>query len=75
MEASMTTPQSRLCLLLSAAGFCLYCTAAEALIPTVDAGAIAEGVKSNIELVKQSAVVAEATSIAGQMNSAIGDLQ
>ena len=68
----MTTPQSRLCLLLSAAGFCLYCTAAEALIPTVDAGAIAEGVKSNIELVKQSAVVAEATSIAGQMNSAIG---
>ena len=55
----MKTPQSRFCLLLSAAGFCLYCTAAEALIPTVDAGAIAEGVKSNIELVKQSAVVAE----------------
>ena len=68
----MTTPQSRLCLLLSAAGFCLYCTAAKALIPTVDAGAIAEGVKSNIELVKQSAVVAEATSIAGEINSAIG---
>ncbi len=42
------------------------------VIPTVDATAIAEGVKSNIELVKQSAVVAEATSIAGEINSAIG---
>ncbi len=42
------------------------------VIPTVDATAIAEGVKSNIELVKQSAVVAEATSITGEINSAIG---
>ena len=42
------------------------------VIPTIDASAIAEGVKSNIELVKQSTIIVEATSIAGEINSAIG---
>lgn len=59
--------------LLGVAGACFSWSLSHAfVIPTVDAGAIAEGVKSNIELVKQSAVIAQATSITGEINSAIG---
>lgn len=68
----MKIQKLKFCLLLGVAGLSFHFSAAYALIPTVDAGAIAEGVKSNIELVKQSAVVAEATSITGEINSAIG---
>ena len=41
-------------------------------IPTIDASAIAEGIMTNIELVKQSKIVTEATKEAGEIKSAIG---
>lgn len=45
------------------------------LIPTVDFSAISEGVKSNLELVKQSKVVVEGTALIGDVNSTIGDIK
>ena len=39
--------------LIISLGILLYGSSAEALIPTVDFSAIAEGVKTNIELVKK----------------------
>lgn len=45
------------------------------LIPTVDFSAIAEGVKSNLELVKQSKIVVEGTALIGDVNSTIGDIK
>ena len=41
----------------------------------VSSGAIAEGVKSNLELVKQSKVVVEGTALIGDVNSTIGDIK
>lgn len=46
-----------------------------ALIPTVDASAIAEGIKSNIELVKQSKIVVEATKLTGEISATLGDIK
>ena len=46
---------------------------AQAQWPTLDISAIAEGIKSKIELVKQSKIITETTQLAGKMNSAIGD--
>ena len=45
------------------------------LIPTVDFSAIAEGVKSNLELVKQSKIVVEGTALIGDVNSTIGNIK
>ncbi len=57
---------------LTGLGLLLASGSASALIPTVDFSAIGEGVKSNIELVKQSKIVTDATSLAGSMNATIG---
>ena len=46
---------------------------AQAQWPTLDISAIAEGIKSKIELVKQSKIITETTQLAGKMNSTIGD--
>lgn len=45
---------------------------AQALLPTIDAGAIAEGVASNIQKIMQTKVIVDATNLAGEMNSTIG---
>lgn len=45
---------------------------AQALLPTIDAGAIAEGVSSNIQKIMQTKVIVDATNLAGEMNSTIG---
>ena len=45
------------------------------ILPTIDASAIAEGIKSNIELVKQSKVVVEATKLTGQISSTLGEIK
>ena len=45
---------------------------AQALLPTIDAGAIAEGVSSNIQKVMQTKVIVDATNLAGEMNATIG---
>lgn len=60
--------------LIISLGILLYGSSAEALfpIPTVDFSAIAEGVKTNIELVKQSKVVVEATKLTGEIKSTVG---
>ncbi len=46
---------------------------AQAQWPTVDIAAIKQAITSNIELVKQSKIVTDATSLAGKINSGIGD--
>ena len=58
--------------LIISLGILLYGSSAEALIPTVDFSAIAEGVKTNIELVKQSKIVVEATKLTGEIKSTVG---
>ncbi|MBO5442951.1 MAG: hypothetical protein J6A33_04100 [Alphaproteobacteria bacterium] len=46
---------------------------AQAQWPTFDVAAIKQAITSNIELVKQSKIVTDATSLAGKINSGIGD--
>lgn len=46
---------------------------AQAQWPTFDIAAIKQAITSNIELVKQSKIVTDATKLAGQINSGIGD--
>lgn len=46
---------------------------ASAQFPTFDISAIKEGITSNIELVKQSKIVTDATATAGKINAGIGD--
>lgn len=46
---------------------------AHAQFPTFDISAIKEGITSNIELVKQSKIVTDATATAGKINAGIGD--
>ena len=53
----------------------LKASTCHAFIPTIDASAIAEGIKSNIELVKQSKVVVEATKLTGQISSTLGEIK
>ncbi len=53
----------------------LNASVSHALIPTVDASAIAEGIKSNIELVKQSKIVVEATKLTGEISATLGDIK
>lgn len=53
----------------------LNASTSHALIPTVDVSAIAEGIKSNIELVKQSKIVVDATKLAGEVSSTLGEVK
>ena len=53
----------------------LKASTCHAFIPTIDASAIAEGIKSNIELVKQSKVVVDATKLTGQISSTLGEMK
>ena len=53
----------------------LKASTCHAFLPTIDANAIAEGIKSNIELVKQSKVVVDATKLTGQISSTLGELK
>ncbi|MGN0914424.1 MAG: hypothetical protein ACI4OW_05980 [Alphaproteobacteria bacterium] len=46
---------------------------AQAQWPTLDVAAIKQAITSNIELVKQSKIVTDATALAGKINSGIGD--
>lgn len=46
---------------------------ANAQFPTFDVAAVKEGISSNIELVKQSKIVTDATATAGKINAGIGD--
>ena len=46
---------------------------AQAQWPTFDVAAIKQAITSNIELVKQSKIVTDATALAGKINSGIGD--
>lgn len=48
-------------------------TEASAQFPTFDIAAIKEGITSNLELVKQSKIVTEATATAGKINAGIGN--
>lgn len=41
--------------------------------PTLDISSVKEGISTNIELVKQSKVIADATATAGKINAGIGD--
>ena len=59
--------------LIAGLGILMVSESAKALIPTVDANAIAEGIKTNIELVKQSKVVVEATKLTGEIKSITGE--
>ena len=53
----------------------LCASTSHALIPTIDASAIAEGIKSNIELVKQSKIVVDATKLTGEISSTLGEVK
>ena len=53
----------------------LKASTCHAFFPTIDASAIAEGIKSNIELVKQSKVVVDATKLTGQISSTLGEMK
>lgn len=53
----------------------LKASTCQAFLPTIDASAIAEGIKSNIELVKQSKVVVDATKLTGQISSTLGEIK
>ena len=46
---------------------------ASAQWPTLDISSVKEGISTNIELVKQSKVISDATATVGKINSAIGD--
>ena len=60
--------------LIAGLGILMVSESAKAyIIPTVDANAIAEGIKTNIELVKQSKVVVEATKLTGEIKSITGE--
>ncbi len=53
----------------------LNASTSHAFLPTIDASAIAEGIKSNLELVKQSKVVVDATKLTGQISSTLGEVK
>lgn len=60
------------------AGICLGFCAKNShayMLPTIDVGAIAEGIKSNIELVKQSSIVVQATQFTGKISATLGDVK
>ena len=62
--------------LILGCSLCVLATSSHAFpIPTIDASAIAEGIITNIELVKQTEIVTDATKNAGEIKSAIGSPQ